>query len=352
MNDQPVGSKRLSLRWPLGVSLGIALVFLLAIAGVLEGLSSVERIQRRLPPPSVGCGLPQLDKKLTLLNTLIARKGGIDCLFVGSSMVFRSFDPEVFDETFKQQTRKEINCFNFGLGGLSEPAEELVVRVLMEKFRPKLLIIGTSPYGLDEQKGAAFMTRIENNPWILYHQGKFSLDGWLIEHSHAFRNYLGYRFLSEADPKVVTRARQSLIGMTDLGFGKREAWKFHGIRDNAIRMLSRYEISQEHLASLSRLLQPRSDVTMLVVEIPLHPGLLARFRNGEQDYYRALDAIKGVADAHGVPFWRMPADRAIPGSGFTDGQHMNRIGADLYSRWLGEQVGLAVRQGRLKDPTN
>ena len=351
MHPDPLRSKRLSLRWPLGSSIGIALLLMLGVAGVCEGLASVKWIQRRLPPPSVGCGHPQLDRKLALLNTLMARKGGVDCLFVGSSMVLRSFNPEVFGESYKQQTGKEITSFNFGLGGLAEPGEELLNRILVEKYRPRLLIIGTSPYGLDEVKGAEFLARLKTNPWVLYHQGKISLDGWLIEHSLAFRNYLGYRFLSEDNPLIIKEIRQSMVRTTDLGFGNREVWRFNRMNDNAIAILGRYEISEEHLTALSHVLQLHSAVPMLMVEIPIAPDLLGSFRNGEQDYYRALDAIRDVAAAQGVPFWRMPSDRAIQLADFQDGVHMNRIGADRFSRWLGEQMGLAVRQGQLKDPT-
>jgi hypothetical protein len=41
----------------------------------------------------------------------------------------------------------------------------------------------------------------------------------------------------------------------------------------------------------------------------------------------------------------------IPEAGWWDAAHMNAIGAEIFSKWLGEQVGKAVRKGTIALPS-
>jgi len=86
------------------------------------------------------------------------------------------------------------------------------------------------------------------------------------------------------------------------------------------------------------------------VELPIHTSVIELYGNGAADHARALDEIEKVVRAGGAPFWRYPAERAIPHEGWADFVHMNRLGAAMYSRWLGERLGEAVRDGRLPLP--
>jgi hypothetical protein len=195
----------------------------------------------------------------------------------------------------------------------------------------------------------ALTERLLSNPWVLHHHGEPSLDGWLVDHSEAFRAYLGFRFwvlepLSRADRLKI---RGMMEGMTANGYGVTDSSRLPDLDEESVAYFSGYEVSQAHVESLARMLRLRSDVELVVVEVPVHDGVRNRFGRGDAAYRAGLDAIERTAAAAGVPFWRYPADRPIPAAGWADYTHMNRAGAAVYSRWLGERLGDAARAGSL-----
>lgn len=346
MESESAATAKLRLRPPVGLTFGVACLIAGCLAGTGEILSRTDTARRLLPLQSVGCGQPQLDKKLLLLRDLSERRGPPDCLFLGSSQTYRGIDPAVFEAAFREASGRRITSFNFGLGGLSESGEDLLARMVVTKFRPRLLVIGASAYGLDDDRGVAFAARLQGNPWILYHQGKRTFDGWLVEHSDAFRTYLGVRFWTDPMPRADrVKILGMMRGMTANGYGLTEPGEFRGLDDAMARATAEYAPSPSHLESLVRTLALRSEAEMLVVELPVHESVIHNFRRGRTDYEDGLAAIDRVTRENGVAFWRYPPDRAIPQEGWADFQHLNRVGAAMYSRWLGQRLGGAVRQG-------
>ncbi len=352
VQPEQVTASVLRLHWPFGRTVVLGLVLAAAIAGVVELAARNRSLRERLPPETFGGGLVQLDRKLVLLGEMVERQGPVDCLFVGSSQVYRGIDPEIVDRNLRQAAGEGIRSFNFGLGGMSETSEPAVARILLEKFHPTLMVVGASSYGLHERKDRdQFESHLATSPWFRYQGGDFSVGGWLSEHSVAFRQYSGYLFWREQTGEAEQKLRLAVENMSANGFGAFEPGEFRGIDRGAIRALRRYQVSPDRLASLSELLRLRSPgLELLVVELPVSETALQHYGGGEFDHQQGLDAIEKLAAQHGVPFWRFPADRAIPADGWADFIHLNRTGAEAYSRWLGEQLREAVQDGRLKLP--
>ena len=342
----------LRLHWPFGGTVLLGLLFAAAIAGAAELASRAEALVGRLPAETVGGGLVQLDRKLAFLRELIGREGPVDCLFLGSSQVYRSVDPEIVDSALRQAGGEGFRSFNFGLGGMSETSEAQIARILLEKFQPKLVVIGASSYGLYERKDRdQFESHLVTSPWYRYHRGEFTAEGWLSDRSAAFRRFRGYQFWRDLPAETRQKLGQVVQGMTASGYGRSEAGEFRGIDRGAARDLRQFEVSPDRLSALGELLRLRSPgLEVLVVEVPVSETTLQHFGDGKADHQRALDEIEKVTARYGVPFWRYPADRAIPEDGWADFIHLNRIGSTTYSRWLGEQLLEAVRDGRLKLP--
>ncbi len=59
--------------------------------------------------------------------------------------------------------------------------------ILIQQYQPRLVILGTS--FLDYTEGREFQIdeRFKQNDWLEYQTGKFTLSGWLTEHSYAWR---------------------------------------------------------------------------------------------------------------------------------------------------------------------
>jgi hypothetical protein len=342
----------LRLRWPFGRTVLLGLLLAAVLAGIAEIAARTDLLHERLPPETVGGGLVQLDRKLVLLRQMIEREGPVDCLFLGSSQVYRSVDPETVEDALRQAGGRGRRCFNFGLGGMSEAGAARIARILVERFHPKLVVIGTSSYGMFERKDLdQFESHLVTSPWYRLHRGEFSTDGWLSDRSVAFRQLRGYQFWRDQTDETAQKLRKATEGMTPSGYGLTDPGEFRGIDPGAARDLRRFEVSPSRLRSLVDLLRLRAKgLEVVVVEVPVSETALQHYGGGEADHRRALDEIEQVTARYGVPFWRYPADRAIPQGGWADFVHLNRTGSEIYSRWLGQQLLAAVRDGRLKPP--
>lgn len=340
----------LRLKWPFGRRLGVALLLLIGSAGGCEWLSRLDALQAYLPPESVGAGHLQMDKKITLLNAMVRREGGVDCIFMGSSMMVRGVDPEVFRSAYLERTGKRIRCFNFGLAGVAETGSAPLAEILIGMYHPGLLILGTSPGNLDDVVGAELSEKLLSNPWVRYRLGHFNLDGALIDRSAAFRHFIGRNYL----PGLKDPVRQLLQGrgiMTDYGFAVIDKSQ----RPNTLRnqrKLAQLKISSRQLAALERFLRLNSRVEILALEMPVSQEFIQAFDRNRSGvtYQQALDVIARIAGKCNVPFWLTTPRQIVPAEVWIDTHHLKLSGAEIFSRWLGGQVGEAVRQGRLKDP--
>lgn len=347
----PVISTVLRLRWPLGGVVCLALL----VAGALAGISEVvlrSRVGILLAPESLGTGQPQLDRKLVLMRNLAASRKGLDCLFLGSSQVLRGIDPVTVEGQVRSATDRNLRSFNFGLGGVSEPSAARLGPILVKKSQARLLVIGVSSYGLDEHRDAhSFYKLLTDSPWFKYHVGGLTVDGWLLEHSLAFRQYHGYLFWSELTPEKIYNFRREVASLGSNGYGSLEDAAFREIDEETAKIIREFKVSPDHLTALSALLKLGSkDLELLVVELPVNERVIRLYPHGEVDHQQALAAVEKVAAQHQVPFWRYPADRPIPDDGWSDFLHMNPVGARIYSQWLGERLGAAIRQNRFTLP--
>jgi hypothetical protein len=96
--------------------------------------------------------------------------------------------------------------------------------------------------------------------------------------------------------------------------------------------------------------QPSETQILLVgmpsLELKLKPG------STYDELYGEFDAtITSYARQYGVLYWPAFDLDIIPDDGWYSPGHLNITGAKVFSQWLGEQVGQAVNEGLLLDPT-
>lgn len=346
----PPRSTVLRLHWPAGATIALALAFVAVAAAVCEVAARSEVLAGRLFPESVGSGQPQLDKKLVLLREMVEREGAVDCLFLGSSQAYRALDPEAISARIRARTGQPLRCFNFGLGGMSETSEAPLARILLRKYRPRLVVVGVSSYGMSE-RGIRFGEFLESSPWYRYQAGRPNLDGWLLEHSYVMRRYQGYLFWTNPEKDAIATQEGLVVGMGASGHAPFERGRFRDVGPENRRVLEQYRISPRHVEALDALFRLRSpEVEFLAVEMPVHESVIALYPHGADDHEAARATIAEVAARHGVPFWRVPDDLALPTSRWADFVHLNRDGTAVYSAWLGERLADAFRSGELRLP--
>jgi hypothetical protein len=340
----------LRLKIPFGETLLLAALFLLVAVGASEGVARVIAAQNSTLVPSVGSPHRQFEISLARLEAF-ARAGRVDCIFLGSSVVYRGINPDAFGEAYAAVTGQPLRCFNLGIQALTASTAAKLARIVVEDYHPGLLIYGITAHDLSAAAGAGVLQALEEMPWFAYRTGQFNFEGWLVEHSYALRDYLVQRdWMRPSYAAYVSGTRADEAAILGNGFNPR-----HGTnltpgkpltphqRRRLARLYGQFAIGSAHLQGLEQLLRLDSPATrVLIVEMPIHPQLLDFFPNGKRDYDAFVTTVERAAAAHHVPLWRALSADALPDTIWYDMGHMNAEGAEFYSRWLGRGLGEAV----------
>jgi hypothetical protein len=345
----------LRIRRPIGRTLAWSCLWLILLAVLAEVCCRTSRLRPYLPEPSVGSGHDQLDVKLNLLDAYVREHQGIDCIFMGSSMVHRGFDPAAFEEGFRQRTGQSLRCFNFGLRGVADSCTAPLAQILCDTYHPRMVIFGISPGLLDPRAGVNAERSLLSNPWFQYHSGVFSVDGWLIDHSTAFRMFLGWRrrhAVRDALPGT-RKPREPRIEPNGFGYkGRAQDSRLSDLtlarRDRVLKKyfkLSGFQVSDAHLVSLGQVVALRDRTRVILVEMPIQELLINFSVFGRDKYYGALAQMEQVARRHGLTILRTTPFTSIGEEGWFDFHHLNHVGARLFSLWLGQRIG-SMQAGR------
>lgn len=333
----------------------------LLLTVVAEGITRSEPFQAPLTPPRMGSRHYQLGHKLALLDMLIRKTGVVDCIMVGSSMVDTGFSPEAFQAGYQEMTGQKIRCFNFGIDASSAASTAALGRIIVEDYRPRLLIIGTDPrdYAVPMEDPDAVV--ILKTPWVAYRQGDFSLEGWLLEHSYLYRyrqhlsRLVRFQFGGTLWSKTKLSHEVLPDGFTPLSKVSTYINDPPDPGDDSFevtyytRIYTSYQMLPENLESLEELMDYNaSGVQLILVEMPVADGLYYFFGNRASDYNRFLTRVGGLASLHHVPFWQTEPLDFIPDDGWVDYSHLNETGAEIFSTWLGQRVGRAEQQRSIK----
>ena len=336
------------------------LLFLLLTAAA-EWVARSESFQSPLTPPKMGSRHYQLGHKLALLNLLARKTGQVDCIMLGSSMVDTGFDPAAFETGYKAMTGRNIHCFNFGIDASTVASTAALVRIVAEDYHPHFLIVGTDPRDYAVPINDPDPAVVLNTPWVAYRQGDFSLEGWLLDHSYLYRyrQHLGRlaRFQFEDTLWSNTKLNYEILanGFTPLSKVSTYINDPPKPGDDSFevtyytRIYSSYQMLPENLKSLESIMQyNKSGIPVILVEMPVSDGLYYFFGNRELDYNRFVTRVGELAALYHVPFWQTEPLDFIPDNGWVDYSHLNKTGAQIFSTWLGRQVGRAENQGSIK----
>ena len=352
----------LQIRTPFGKTIWLVMIQIFFLFGFAEWVSQLEIFQAPLTPPKMGSRHYQLGHKLALLDAELRKNGPIiDCIMMGSSMVDVGFDPNAFLKGYQEIAGRDIRCFNFGIDSSSAASSAVLVKILIEDYHPRLLIFGTDPrdYAIPSiERGPAV---ILDTSWVKYRLGSFSLEGWLLDHSYLFRyrQHLSrlMRFNFEGTLWSATQLNLPILptGYTPLSTISTYINNPPDPLDTSYEVTyykniySSYHVLDENLAAMEAIMDyNRSETQVIIVEMPVSDGLYYFFGNGEADYYRFVARVSELASLHQVPFWRTEPLDSIPDHGWSDYSHLNTTGAEIFSAWLGGQVGEAEAHGILE----
>lgn len=335
-----------------GYTFRLTFFFLLVLFGIGEWITRLDAFQAPLTPPKMGSRHYQLGHKLALLEAEVKKNGGIDCIMVGSSIVDVGFKPDSFQDVYLDLTGRQIRCFNFGIDGSTVASSAALVKILVEDYSPRLLIFGTDPRDYVLPSIDEYPVVILATPWVAYRQGDFSLDGWLQDHSylHRYRQHFSrlLRFRFENTLWSETQLNHPILpdGFTKLTKVGDYINDPPDPQDDSFeityfnQIYSNYEMLDENILALESILAySGSETQVVVVEMPMADGLYYFFGNGDADYDRFIARVDELTNRYNIPFWRTETMDLIPDDGWSDYSHLNVTGAEIFSAWLGEQVG-------------
>jgi hypothetical protein len=356
VEKSPNGSK-LILKWPFGQTIALSILLIFIFIGFCESLMRLDSIQNILPIPSVGSTHRQFELHLAQLEQYVEKKGSIDCIILGSSMVYRGIDPEKLSQAYKRYTGEELTCFNFGTFQVTASTAGPLGEILIEKYNPEILIYGTAARDFSTEAGKEAESALMDTAWIQYQMGDFSIEGWLIEHSEAYQIYLAYRNWMNVD--FVIPAKIDDYQISEFGFNPRyDVMKNPNatppLNHQLFEILSNYKISPENLRGLEQIVKLRQQrVQVVIVDMPVpRSTYLYFFDNGKDDYKAYVDQIGSYITDNDALFLKtnFRQNQIIPNDGWADRNHMNEYGASIFSEWLGKQLGVAYLRERSVDP--
>jgi hypothetical protein len=244
-----------------------------------------------------------MDVKLLRLNAFSKIKTP-NCFFLGTSMVEVGLEPSILDLQLLNPGGSRPLCFNMGLSNMRLEALPPLTNFLINQANPNFLIIGISPIDfLGEENDTR---EIFKTPWILHKNGITSFEGWWIDNSLLYRNWLA--FLKYRDPQYREQIDyiNSIMQPDGLIISNKQTINFV-IRQDSDSFLKNYHIASKDLDGFKKFLDLKSkSIKIVVVEMPVYPDFFSHYVDGGIDAYEhefIYPIVKILAEKE-IPFIR------------------------------------------------
>ncbi len=322
-----------------GRALILSLFFIPLIFLLMEGLFRLIPVPAPVFVPTIDRELnyPEIDIKLSRLS-ILEQDNDVNCFILGSSMADFGIDPKALNRLSSMRGTKDPVCFNMALKAMKPELSARIAGILIQQSRPSILIMGISP--VDFTGGQDVIRKFVHSPWLRFHEGQYSLEGWLIENSFDYRYWLS--FLKYRDPAYRTDLKNQLAMIDAFGFQMEEK-TIYTYRVNLDVELPDFQFLENDLDGLKKITGLNSpDLHVVVVEMPVHPDFLPHYIGGGETGYEEdfIQPVEELLKTEKIPFIRSQSrvqDIVAP-DGWKDYLHLNQSGAEQFSRWLAEEL--------------
>lgn len=318
-------------------------VFLAVLASLALLITVAEFVARsplsaRLPAPSVGSGNFLFDTKIYQLESQVRLKGGVDCLFVGSSATDTGVDPAVVERVYEQRTGKKIRCYNAGISQMTGHNSVEFSKALVNRYHPDVIfyIILLRDIHRDEDN----VDFIEQSRWLQSNLSQPTLADWPVNNSYAYRYYLTWRYWLTAENRAYMFT--PLKDLTAQGFHPKigSSAKAPAVTRPGLESINAEDLTINALAGF---LEIKSQGTQVIlIEAPQYTDPSIDVTN--DPYWLAynnlfIPMLTRTSAEYSLPFWHTAElSILIPDSLWHDRFHLNSVGAVTFSEWIGSQM--------------
>jgi hypothetical protein len=231
-----------------------------------------------------------------------------------------------------------------GIETLPAGAAGTLAQIVVNKYHPDLLIYGTSARDYAPNSKSEDMTVIVEGSWVRYQSGDHSPLLWLQNHSYIYRYAKQLQLVIRFNTDGLRESQQEFgVSIADAsGFlpKTRPAQEVHFLaaEKDAANLFHPYTIYDENLEGLAQIIDLQKSTKIVIVEMPVSVDYYAYFENQELDYERFVEAIVSTTAPKNIPLIQTSNSQIIPDEGWWDRSHMNLVGANIFSEWLGEQI--------------
>lgn len=349
----------LQLYRPAGYSLALTAILFLGTVFSLELIARSDPVQARVPFQAYGTNHVQFEYQLKRLEAFVEAHGEPDCLIQGNSQSLRSIDPQVFAQAYQTHSGQDLLCYNFSVVGTNVSTTLLFSQVFIDRFHPKLLILGTSFLDYTESRENRYDPRFEENAWLDYKLGQANFKGWLLEYSYTFRlltllSYgapqgMNFEETQREMRKWNAQLTESGYGYSDHAIDPSEPLKTSFIK-NFLGNFGDFGVSTWNYESLEDIVElgKQNKIQVVIVSMPYHPALAElRDDSGESHPSKAqlndfiahsTQRLQDIAERSQVSLITTEGLDFIPQNGWHDLYHLNKFGSPAFSQWLAEQV--------------
>jgi len=315
------------------------LIFLMLITGVAQWVGQ-SPLSTRLPPPVIDANVPNFNVKINYLDAFVRQYGKVDCLLFGSSHVDRGLDPVVIEQVYLEQTGSQIHCFNFGLAALTVDTAGPLLRALVNKYQPRLVIFEVSARSFSVDFGD--LTRpLQSDPWIRYWNGDQSLDGWVLENLFAYRYYLTVKtWQYPYNRSIMLDAWQKT---SQDGFSPHSVDAF--LQKIDLQGIE-FHIGKSYWNGFLQALSLDGQTHLVFMESPVQESYLPYYLKGGLDAYETefFQPVQQELSKYHISFWRGQKEVAplLSDAMWYDSRHVNIDGSKVFSKWLGEKMAKEI----------
>ncbi len=337
----------LQIKLPFGRTLLFAVLFLVVLIGLGEVVLRVlPAFSVELPPSSLGFPDRMFELKLPRLEESVADRGGVDLIFLGPSIINQGVNAELFEREYADLTGQPVRVFNMAINALQNADANVIARYLWEQYQPCLIVYGTTPRNYDIREDTV---RFVENVWLRYQLGEFSVDGWMrdrfltYQYSLILRNWMKEGFRDEIGNRLDSQRNLTPLGFlpTDEVMPEISEPPSLDIPWDEKRFIAfeDYAFNPDGFETLEDMLALRAaGANFLLLEAPAHPSFVAFFPNQWEDHTQFINELSQFAEAENLPFWPTLGYVELPDEGWRNRNHLNTVGAEIFTRWLAAQM--------------